>query len=205
MLYTIGDPKYWRVNHAVRFQEEQWGYTDVASKYFPNDMELAKTLVAQSDYNGEPIRILASPGRQPEFKTTVVLLELLTDLGLNARIETVDVATFVQKRAQMDQWEIKPTGGGPGGPISLMFSIRDRTGTEWPGVAPEWHIYMDQIIISADREVRTNAIFHLNRLHSEACHEMWYGDVFEVVGSRSYVKNVPTWPGPAMWNIWLDK
>ena len=42
LLLTIGDPDFWRINHAVRFQKEQWGYTDIASTWFPNDMELAK-------------------------------------------------------------------------------------------------------------------------------------------------------------------
>ena len=202
LMLAVGDPEYWRVNHAMRYQEEQWMWSDVAFDYYPNDMARARQLVEQSSYNGELIRFMASPGRALEFRTVVPMDQTLRDLGLNVEIQSVDAATFSSLRRQLDQWEFKHAGGGSMvGPVYLDSSAQDRTGQFWPGVTDEWHELMDVLVEEVDQDIRTAAIARLHELHAEAVHEMWIGDVFELAGARSNVRNVPPWFKLILWNI----
>lgn len=202
LMLAIGDPDYWRVNHAMRYQEEQWMWSDVAFDAYTADMNRARRLVDQSSYNGELIRFLASPGRALEFRTVVPMEQILRDLGLNVEIQSVDSATFSSVRAQLDQWEIKHAGGGSMvGLVYLNSSAQDRTGEFWPDVSDEWFDALDVVVEEADQSAREGAVQRLHELHAEAIHEMWIGDVFELAGARNNVQNVPPWFKLVLWNI----
>ncbi len=202
LMLAIGDPDYWRINHAMRYQEEQWMWSDVAFDYYKNDLEAARELVEQSDYDGELIRFLASPGRALEYRTVVPMEQTLRDLGLNVEIQSVDAATFSSVRAQVDQWEIKHAGGGSMSmPVYLNSSASDRTGTFWPGLPEEWHEMIGIVAAESDQELREEAVQRLHELNAEFNNEMWIGDVFELAGSRTNVHNVPPWFKLHLWNV----
>ncbi len=205
LMLAVGDPEYWRVNHAMRYQEEQWMWSDYAFDYFPANIQRARELVQQSDYNGELIRFMASPGRALEYRTVVPMDQIMRDIGLNVEIMSVDAATFAAVRRQLDQWEFKHAGGGSMvGPVYLDSSAQDRTGQFWPGVSDDWHELMEVLVEEVDQDVRAQAIERLHQLHAEANHEMWIGDVFELAGARSNVRNVPPWFKLVLWNIEKD-
>ena len=202
LLAAIGDSRFWRVNHAMRYQEEQWMWSDYADQFFVNDMDRARELVAQSDYDGELIRFLASPGRALEHRTVIPMEQTLRELGLNVEIQSVDAATFAQIRAQTDQWEIKHAGGGSiSMPVYLDSSVQDRTGARWPGVPPEWDEFMGVVQAEPDLDARRAAIQELHKISADLNYEMWLGDVFELGGARSNVSNMPIWFKLHLWNI----
>ena len=203
LMMAIGDPDYWRVNHTMRYQEEQWMWSDVAWDYYDGpDLERARELVEQSDYDGEEVRFLSSPGRALEFRTVIPMQEVLQDIGINTRIFSVDAATFSQVRAQLDDWEIKHAGGGSMvGLAYLDSSAQDRTGEFWPNVTDEWHELMEQVVVDTDQASREAAVERLHELHAETNNELWLGDVFELAGSRENVTNVPDWFKLVLWNI----
>ena len=205
LMWAQGPEDLWRVNHTPRYQEEQWTWSD-QSKYFPADMELGRQLVEESDYDGELIRFLVSPGRPMEYTTVMVMEEYLRDLGLNVEINSVDSATFGEVRAQMDSWEIKHAGGGSlVGLTYLGSSANDRTGNKWPEADAEWDYYMNIIETEADDEVRKEAVEQIYRLIGEYNNEFWVGDVFELEGYRNHVRNVPEWFKLVLFNVWMEE
>ncbi len=202
LMLAIGDSEYWRINYAMRYQEEQWMWSDVAWDYYDRDMDRARELVEESDYDGQQIRFLSSPGRDLEFRTVIPMQEILQDIGLNVRISSVDAATFNELRADLDEWEIKHAGGGSMvGLAYLDSSAQDRTGEFWPNVTDEWHDLIEQVVVDTDQASREAAVERLHELHAETNNEMWLGDVFELAGSRANVSNVPSWFKLVLWNI----
>lgn len=202
LLAAIGDDRYWRVNHAMRYQEEQWMWSDYVEQFFVNDMEQAREYLEQSDYDGEMIRFLASPGRALEFRTVIPMQNVLAQLGINVEIMSVDAATFAELRADTDAWEIKHAGGGSiSMPVYLDSSVQDRTGERWPGVPEEWDHYMGIVQAEPDLDERQAAIEELHQISAELNYEMWLGDVFELGGARSNVVNMPEWFKLHLWNI----
>lgn len=206
IMWTQGPEDLWRINHTPRYQEEQIWWTD-QSHLYPEDMELAQKLVDASDYDGEEIEFLVSPGRALEYNTVIVMEEYLRDLGLNVEIRSVDAATFGDVRAQMDEWNIKHAGGGSMvGPVYLDSSFVDRTGERWPTTENViLDHYMEILEEEQDVEARKEAIDHIYRLNAEYVNEMWVGDVFQVAGFRNHVMGVQDSFKLPLFGLWLEE
>lgn len=207
VMATQGPADLWRVNNTPRFQEGMWMWHDNVAPYFQNDMELARYLVQASDYDGETIRFMASPGRAHEYRTFIIVEEALRDIGLNIEVVTVDSATFNQRRADNGAWEAKVAGGTPTSPVSyLNSSAVDRRGARWPWVTAEWDYYFAETQRNPDLEARSDALWHLYRLHTEGAGELWFGDVFWFNAARANVHGVPTDGGDMLWlpNVWKE-
>ena len=205
-MFTQGPEEAWRVNPFLRFQEGQWMWDgEVLENYFPADLERGRQLVAESDYDGEPIRYLTRTDLTDVFRPTTVILELLRDLGLNAELLVVDGATFSSIRRDLSTWEIKSAGGGSVVPLSYLdASGIDRNGEDWAWVTEEWHEQLDIIATDLDDDNRREAVLELNRISADAAGEIWLGDIFSVVGVRSNVQNAPDWHYMRLFDVWLD-
>lgn len=206
VMAAQGPNELWRVNPTPRFQQPQWMWDPIAFEYYPNDLELARYLVEQSDYDGRVIRFMHNTDWVNPMRTGPVVQELMRDIGLNVELITVDTATFFSLWTQFDQWDIKSSAGGSEVTTSYLDAAsRTRNGLRWPGWPPEWDYYLGVVQTEADRDVRKDALRNLYRLSAEMGAEIYLGEVSVVYGARDYVRNVPTWPIPNFWNVWLDR
>ena len=70
-----------------------WGYYDFG--VIPQDVEKAKALLAEAGYpDGFDISIMLEPGYNKSTETCEMVVAMLAEVGINATIETVDMATF---------------------------------------------------------------------------------------------------------------
>ena len=70
-----------------------WGYYDFG--VIPQDVEKAKALLAEAGYpDGFDISIMLQPGYNKSTETCEMVVAMLAEVGINATIETVDMATF---------------------------------------------------------------------------------------------------------------
>ena len=206
VMAAQGPRELWRVNPTPRFQEPQWMWDPIAYEYYPNDLALARFLVEQSDYDGRTIRFMHNTDWENPMRTGPVVQELMRDIGLNVELITVDTATFFSLWTQFDTWDIKSSAGGSEVTTSYLDAAsRTRDGQRWPGWPPEWDYYMEVVQTESDRDVRKNALRNLYRLSAEMAAEIYLGEVSVVYGARDHVRNVPSWPIPNYWNVWLDR
>jgi len=90
-------------------------YTDQITQY-PLDMEKAKSLLAESDYDGSPIRLAYSPDWIMSSPRVVEIIQAAFDeLGIVLKLESMDQAT-IDSVAKEGNYDIILTGfGGLGG------------------------------------------------------------------------------------------
>ena len=70
-----------------------WGYYDFG--VIPQDIDKAKALLAEAGYpDGFDISIMLQPGYNKSTETCEMVVAMLAEVGINATIETVDMATF---------------------------------------------------------------------------------------------------------------
>ena len=70
-----------------------WGYYDFG--VIPQDIDKAKALLAEAGYpDGFDISIMLEPGYNKSTETCEMIVAMLAEVGINATIETVDMATF---------------------------------------------------------------------------------------------------------------
>lgn len=204
-LAGLGPSEFWVVDHTQRYQEGQWPWIDMSDGY-PEDMELALDLVAQSDYDGELIRILAEEG--PSLPLVVPMEQYLRDLGLNVEILLVDGATFGELRKDHSAWEIKMSDGGSLAWISvLVFGAIDRNGNLWPNVdEDEWLDLNAQLAATVGQDEQLELIQQIYDIHEEDNNELWMGAAKGITGARNGIQNVPDDDATlSFWNIWRSQ
>lgn len=206
-MFVQGPEHLWRVNTAPRFQEGQWMWSPNLDSFYPNDMERARELVAESSYDGETVVLLSSPGRTPEFNLVPVLDQTLRDMGLNVEVVSYDAATFSQVRQDLSAWHIKHAGGPSAVPAArISSSVTDRTGTVWAGFPiDEWDEHYAVLEESLDLDTRKAAIEELNLILGEYANEVWFGDVFALTACGTHVQNCPDTYALWLTDVWLDE
>lgn len=107
------DDRFYTMNGALADEESMW-FTDVAlENYNVNDPELAEELIAESDYDGEPIRIVTTREYEEYYNTAVVMEQQLGDVGFDVELIVTDWATVTEMRDDPSAHEISMTAWSP--------------------------------------------------------------------------------------------
>lgn len=107
----------------------------------PRDLALAKRLIAESGYKGEPIVILEPTDVAPLQAVAQIAADLFKHLGLNVQSQSMDIGTLTAKRNKQDPtdqggWSCIPVqwnGLYVATPVSSPLSANGRAGwIGWP-------------------------------------------------------------------------
>lgn len=98
MLATYGSDDYFTLNGALAGPEQSDWYTEAGLEgYAQNDPELARGLIEESGYAGEPIVFLTTRDYFYMYNAAVVVADELEELGLNVQLEVTDWSTILTK------------------------------------------------------------------------------------------------------------
>lgn len=111
MAATFSDRSLWKLEGSIFPKGTEWWIENPAG-YNQHDMAKAKSLVKESGYKGEPVRLLAAPQDDYMIKVGQVAYQNLTDAGINVDLKVLDWATVLQVRTKPDQFEGFVTGEG---------------------------------------------------------------------------------------------
>ena len=100
------------------------------------DLEKARALVRESHYDGKPVVVLdvADYFTHPH---ALVVGQMLKDIGLNPDVQSMDLTTWVARRAKRDGWSlavVAPSGIDAGDPLS-MPALRANCDKAWAWLA----------------------------------------------------------------------
>lgn len=99
MTAAVGSEEYYTLIHdnmAAPWQKV-W-HTEVGKKDFNKaDVEAAKALVAESSYNGEPLKLIVSSHAKNAQAVAVVLQDQMSKIGVNIEIEAMEWAAFIDR------------------------------------------------------------------------------------------------------------
>ena len=193
LMSPFGPPDSWRVNCTPRITAEHFAWTDYCEEYYPQDIELAKQMVADSGYDGSPIKLLASEARQ-EYPMTIPMITYLEEIGLNIEPVIVDGATYQSMRKDpAEDWNIKHAGGQPITSTEYLNAMGyDRTGEQWPGVEDPYYDAIAAAARVSDRDERSALITEAYASLMDSVVDLWIGDELTVALYRDRVTGVPT-------------
>lgn len=103
----IGSEEFWHLNPCLFTEESQW-YDDTAGKgvYNSGDLDKAKQLLVESGYDGTPVVILDQKSNTVYVQTATALKSQLEAIGFNVDLQLLDDATVVDKRKDVELWDI---------------------------------------------------------------------------------------------------
>lgn len=198
-----GSSDFYRVSGALMPKEGPW-YTEVATdKFNVKNLDTAKKLLSESKYKGEPIRYLTSQEYPNMYQEAVVLNQSFQALGLNTKLEVVDWASLMSRRAKPEEWELFVTWNGYYADPSLM----DWMNPEYPGwwTNPEIDALRTKLLQTTDQKARLTIFEDVQRLFYEQVPILKLGDVRDLWLISPKLKEIGTYPTPYFWNSYLTK
>ena len=135
MLAAYGNPDLYEINAGWSDPTDaQWG-TDAGSEYYnQQDPDKAKELLTEAGYNNEPVVLVTTPDYPEMYNATLVVQENLKEAGINAEVETYDFSTFMEHRADPNQFDMFITSNSYN-MLPIQLSVLD---SGWAGLnAPE--------------------------------------------------------------------
>lgn len=88
----------------------QWYTTAGEENYNVNDPELAKQLLEEAGYNGEPVKIVTTRDYQHYYDSSVVIQQQLEQIGMNVELEVYDWPTLTELVKDDSAWHLRVNG-----------------------------------------------------------------------------------------------
>ena len=198
-----GSPEFYRVSGALMPKEGPW-YTEVGTEKFNlKDLEKAKQILKESNYKGEPIRYLTNKEYPNMYQEAVVLNQNFQALGLNMKLEVVDWATVVSRRAKPEEWELFVTWNG----YAIDPALMDWMNPSYPGwwTNPRIDDLRNKLLETLDPKARFAVFEDIQRLFYEEVPLLKLGDVRDLWLTNPKLKGIGTYPSPYFWHAYLTK
>ena len=188
-------------------------YTDAGKEtYNLHNAELAKKLLTEAGYKGEPVILLTNKDYPPMYNSALVMQQQLQAVGVNAQMKVVDWPTSVQLwQNTADGWNFFFTGWGTqpalGSLATMQFLVqpnatyKPKGGVDDPEVLAAWK-EMNDLPVAADRQA---AFARMQKLVLDKAYAIPFGSFTKVQGVRSNVGGFAPFRIPRMANVWLTK
>ena len=204
IMAGFGDPRTWELNLYPRFHTSSPYYLDDnTARYFPNDLDLARALVAQSGYAGEPIRFYASRDLAGWYIQAIGMMPALEAIGLNVELIVVDRAAQLDLTRDPANWEMKTSFSTPIRRAGVLgFHGIHRRGDRWNWSDAE-HQYWESVLFR-DLDRRDDAIRRLVEIELERAGQIWLGHTASLRGFQDNVHGAPNSHYLTFWTMWKE-
>lgn len=206
----VGNPEYYRVCGAMFGCDMPYESDINAEMVIEPNIEKAKELLAQSDYDGTPVLIahptdVAGLAAQP-----VVIAEALREAGFNVNLQAMDWQTLVTRRTSK-----RPVSEGGWNIFATNWSILDiqdplRSGYAsangegawfgWPDV-PEIEELRKRFALSADADELKEISDEVQRIATEEGIGTPLGQYYNVAAFSNKLSDIPVEPIPLFWSL----
>jgi peptide/nickel transport system substrate-binding protein len=200
---TIDNPEFYATFASLAGPEWADWYTEVGSEYYGRDLDRARELIAQTDYNGETLRWITTREFDYMYRSALIASEQWADIGLNVELVVSDWPTVITNRSDPDAYEIFSTGIGFAG---------DPTGTSaytptWPGwtTSPGVTGAHDAILEETDPQRRFELWEDLQAAFYEEVPYIQFGEIYTLRAARSNAHGFTNRPDFMVWNVWLER
>jgi peptide/nickel transport system substrate-binding protein len=203
MFAAFGDEEFWRIDHSLLPEETVWWSEVGQDEHNIMDLDQARQLVEDSDYDGEEIRWMSPSDREDYYAVALTAVPMLQEIGLNVEVLGVDWGTVVDRRTDPDEWEIFNTGFGFGPePTTVAFIPAD-----WPGwwTSEEKEAALQAVMEETEQEAREELWDEFQQVFYDDVPVIKVGDFFALTIYRSELHGGLVAQEPRFWNAWLEE
>lgn len=198
-LGAYGDENLYVVNPGwCNPADAQWGTEAGSEVYNKGDAEGAKKAAAAAGYKGEEIVLVTTPDYPEMYNATLVVSQQLIEAGFNAVVKESDFATFMERRADVNQFSLFITSNSYNlSPVQLAV-----VGQAWAGLdAPEVAEGLSAIRLAASAEDSRAAWEDLQSFLYEYGAACVLGHYSGVIASGAEVEGFNYFNFPVYWNV----
>jgi len=200
------DPELHLANGAMYTPDNAW-YTPLGTDlYNIKDKDMARQLLAEAGYDGEPLVWLVPTDREDYYQAMLVAMQQLREVGFVIEPYFTDFTTVQTLRSDPTAhhvWLSGPTFRPE--PTTLLHLHCD-----WPGTGVGWcNPTKEELLVALGTEADFDKRFaiweDLNRVAGEDVPFIKLGDTFRLSGMRADLEGFHGSAIRYFWNVWLPK
>lgn len=203
---AYSDSRFYELDSSLALTSQTDWYSDAgAEQYNVNDIEKAKQLVEESNYDGEEVVILTTRDYPEQYNLAVVAQEVLKSIGVNAKLDVYDWPTVQERRTDENNFDL----------FAVSFATRAtihqypflESSANYPGWtdSPEIDNLLGEIQAAASIEEAKPLVEQLNEKNWEYLPIIKLGNIQNLIAVRDNVKGFDDLVGPILWNVSLDE
>jgi len=196
------------LNHALQYPGYATYPGDRGKEWYnKKDTAMAKKLLAEAGYKGEPITVLSAANFDWHAAHALVMAEQLKAIGLNITIQSMDWPAIVALRSRPAGWHLLPgrLGTGPwlGDPLlSIGSFIGPTPGNHFKD--EQLYALAKQMEDSTSPEARREAWFKAHERINDQALSLKIGDYGHSQILASKVQGFTPFRTARLWNVWLQ-
>lgn len=204
MAGAVDNPEFYATFGSLAGPEWEFWYTEEgAEKYNARDVELATQLVAESGYDGSPLRWITTREQDYMYRSALVAQQQWAEAGINVELVVSDWPTVLDRREDPEVYEIFSTGiGFSGDPLGTSAYTPD-----WPGWTPPGGVTeaYEALIVETDPDRRKELWIELQTAFYEEVPYIQFGERYAFRASRAEAKGLTGSQDFHVWNVWLEQ
>ena len=203
MRNTIGIEGLYIVSPSLMTSLGVWNSKAGADKYNQKNPELAKKLLKEAGYKGEPIRWLTSKQYPYMYASAMATKPHLEKAGFKVDLQVLEWAQVSTLRKQKDKYEIFSTGIGNTIDPSMWIALDPN----WPGWwdTPKKEELREKLWRTPDMESRKKIWGQLQALFYEQVPLATFGETGTLHVISPKLKGLVPHADPFFWNVWIEK
>lgn len=204
---TSGRSEFYNLNcGSIWFEAQRW-WTGIGCEIFysQNDKKKANQLMEEAGYNNEKIIILSNKEKDFMYKSSIVLLDQLRELGFNAELRLYDWNTQIDLCSDPEEeWHISYTGFTP------RFDASGWYGYLTPRFIGRYDNERVQELIKEDQntfidEERMEIWQEINEVVQRTVPFLTHGELKNLYGAKRSLEGFDPFLQYILWNVSLEK
>lgn len=200
-LYS--DPAYYTLEHNLMGSSQRW-YSEVGKdRYNVRDVDRAKEILEEINYDGEEIVILASSDFKDQYNAGIIMQEQLQQAGFNVKLETYDWPTVFEMRQDPKNFDIHIQTQYTK-PVPYIQPYIDSNNVGWTN-DPNLDEIVDGLIEASDMNEAQTLYDDLQEWFYDYRPITLIGNFNVNIATADYVNNVQYYGTPVFWNVSVTK
>lgn len=202
MTAAFSNEKYFDLEHGLLAKSYSNWYNDAGKEaYDQYDPSVAKQLLKEAGYNGEPIRMLTTRDYEDQYQVAIVVQQQLEEIGVNVDLQVYDWPTLFQLKEDDTSHDLHIMGYSPVSDPTKLYFLDSRLNTDGWTNNPKLDGLLDELIIAKTQE-------EAKEIFTEIQTESWdympiikLGDFRRVALVRKDVEGFNYFEGPTVWDV----
>lgn len=199
MLAAFGSPDFFSLHSSLYPEGSPFFAKAGANLYNQKNTKLAKQLLQEAGYKGEPFRILASQQYDFLYKAALVSKQNLEDAGFKVELVMMDWASVMSKRNTPEIWEAFLTFHGFVPEPSLYNIVNSAYAGWWD--SPAKNEAMTKFNVTVDPKERAAVWENVQALMMEEVPTVVLGEFYNLIAHSKAVKGMHGVPLVPFWNV----
>lgn len=168
--------------------------------------EKARQLLEEAGYDGQTITIITNTDYYWMYAASLVVAQQLGNVGVETTLEVYDWPGMLDRRADLDAWDISYSGGSlrvdPSQAYHWLHDVKDWTfysEYEWP----EMRELVEQDIAAETFEERKQIWQEIQALAAENALMVNHGEL-KALDAHVNALNFEFWYAPSFWDTWVE-